>query len=79
MKDVIEFLEKKVCLKENDTIILGNSGGPDSMCLFSLLLKLREKYKLNIVCAHVNHNVRKESASEKDFLMNFCVDKNIVF
>lgn len=79
MKNVIDFLEKDVKLKENDTIILGNSGGPDSMCLFSILLSLREKYHLNIVCAHVNHNVRRESASEKDFLMNFCVDKNITF
>ena len=79
MKRVIEFLEKNVKLKDNDTIILGNSGGPDSMCLFSILLKLREKYHLNIVCAHVNHNVRSESAAEKEFLMNFCMEKNITF
>ena len=79
MKKVIEFLERDIRLKENDTIILGNSGGPDSMCLFSILLQLREKYHLNLVCAHVNHNVRRESADEKEFLMNFCQEKNVLF
>jgi len=79
MNNVIDFLKKEVVLKENDTIVLGNSGGPDSMCLLSILLKLREKYRLNIVCAHVNHNIRKESSSEKDFLMNFCVENNVLF
>ena len=79
MKKVIEFLERDIKLKENDTIILGNSGGPDSMCLFYILLQLREKYHLNLVCAHVNHNVRRESAEEKEFLMNFCREKNVLF
>lgn len=79
MKKVIEFLEKDVKLKDNDTIVLGNSGGPDSMCLLSILLNLRDKYHLNIVCAHVNHNVRRESAEEKEFLMNFCHEKNVLF
>ena len=79
MKKVIEFLERDIRLKENDTIVLGNSGGPDSMCLFSILLQLREKYHLNLVCAHVNHNVRRESADEKEFLMNFCQEKNVLF
>lgn len=79
MDKVIDFLINKVKIKNNDTIVLGNSGGPDSMCLFSILLGLREKYNLKIVCAHVNHNVRSESDSEQEFLMNYCKEKNVLF
>lgn len=79
MDKVIDFLVNEVRLKEGDTIVLGNSGGPDSMCLLTILLRLREKYHLNIVSAHVNHNVRSESAAEKEFLMNYCKDNNVGF
>lgn len=79
MENVIKFLIYDLKIKDNDTIVLGNSGGPDSMCLLSVLLSLQKKININIVCAHVNHNVRAESASEKDFLMNYCKEKNVGF
>ena len=66
MKEVLNYL--KMQLKENDTIVLGLSGGPDSMCLFSLLLELKKIYNLNIICAHINHNVRLESDEEAEFV-----------
>ena len=79
MDIVIDFLINTVHLKDNDTIILGNSGGPDSMFLLNVLLELRKKYNLKIVCAHVNHNVRVESDSEQVFLMNYCLNHDVLF
>ena len=79
MDKVLDFLINDIKIKENDTIVLGNSGGPDSMFLLTALLKLKEKYNLKIVCAHVNHNVRVESDSEQVFLMNYCNDHDVVF
>ena len=79
MDKVIFFLTKELKLKENDTIVLGNSGGPDSMYLLNVLLSLRDKYKLKIICAHVNHNVRQESEAEQVFLQNYCYEHNVLF
>ena len=79
MDKVLDFLINTIKIKENDTIVLGNSGGPDSMFLLTALLKLKEKYNLKVVCAHVNHNVRVESDSEQVFLMNYCNDHDVVF
>ena len=79
MDKVLDFLINDIKIKENDTIVLGNSGGPDSMFLLTALLKLKEKYNLKIVCAHVNHNVRVESDSEQVFLMNYCNNHDVVF
>ncbi len=56
-------------------IILGCSGGPDSMCLLNVLYKMN----FRIVCAHVNHNIRLESAKECEFVKNYCEEIGIVF
>lgn len=66
-------------LKENDVIVVGLSGGPDSMALLSLLLDIRKHLPLSIVAAHVNHNVRKESGKEKKFVEEFCLKHGVLF
>ena len=73
MKETIAYLKSK--LKENDTLVLGLSGGPDSMCLLDILEKL--PIKTNIICAHINHGIRKESKKEQEFILNYCSNKNI--
>ncbi len=65
--------------KMNDKIVVGCSTGPDSMALVDMLLKIREKYNLYIIIAHVNHNVRKESYEEADFIKKYCYDNNLIF
>ena len=77
MKEAEIFLNN--LLNKNDTIVLGVSGGPDSMCLLSMLLKYKDKYNLKIICAHVNHKVRKESEEEKVFVENYALINNIIF
>lgn len=73
MKETIVYLNN--LLKDNDTIVIGLSGGPDSMCLLDILLSLKKK--LNIVCAHINHNIREESKDELTFVKKYCEDKNL--
>ena len=63
----------------NDIIVVGCSTGPDSMALVDMLLKLKDKYNLCIIIAHVNHNVRKESIEEERFIRNYCFENNLIF
>ena len=63
----------------HDKIVIGCSSGPDSMALVDMLLKIKEKYHLTLVVAHVNHNVRKESYEEAEFLKNYCGSHNLIF
>ncbi len=79
MKEVLKFLINNLKIKKEDTIVIGNSGGPDSMFLLTALLELRDKYDLKIVCAHVNHNVRKESDDEQVFLNEYCNKNKVTF
>lgn len=78
MEKVEKSLEK-LGIKYGDAIVLGISGGPDSMALLHHVIKLREKIDINIICAHVNHNLRKESADEKIFVEEYCLLNKVVF
>ena len=49
------------------------------MALLDLLIKLRDKYDLTLIVAHVNHNIRKESEEEANFLKDYCTNKNLTF
>ena len=72
-------IENTFKFNNNDKIVIGCSTGPDSMALLDMLLKVREKYNLSIIVAHVNHNVRKESYEEAEFLKKYCEERNLVF
>lgn len=73
MKETIAYLNS--LLKDDDTVVIGLSGGPDSMCLLNILLSLNKKIK--IVCAHINHNIRKESQEELLFIKDYCKTRNL--
>lgn len=77
MKQALEYLKK--LLKHDDIVVVGVSTGPDSMALLYLLMEVRKKTDVRIVCAHVNHNVRKESKDEAIFLEDYCKKNDIVF
>lgn len=73
--DKIESYLKKFNINKKESIVVACSGGPDSMFLLSELHSLN----YNVICAHVNHNVRKESEEEYSFVKNYCDINNIIF
>jgi tRNA(Ile)-lysidine synthase len=79
MDKVYDFLVKELGLKYGDTVVVGVSGGPDSMALLHLLVQIRKEADIFIICAHVNHNVRKESENERVFLETYCDNNQITF
>lgn len=69
------FLEK-YDIKLNEYIIVGVSGGADSMCLLHKMSKIYDK----IVAVHVNHNLRgAEAERDENFVRNYCVKNNLIF
>ena len=65
--------------KKNDIVVVGCSTGPDSMALIDMLLKIREKYNLSLIVAHVNHNLREQSVEEALYMKDYCLKNNILF
>ncbi len=65
-------VKKYGLLKKKDKLLLGISGGPDSLCLLHLFLKVQKEYSLKLICVHFNHQLRKEANLEEDFVKNSC-------
>ena len=64
-------------IEKNDSIVVGVSGGPDSMTLLSILLKLKEEFHLKIYVAHVNHMLRENAIKDEEYVKEFCEKNNI--
>ena len=67
-------------LSLGDRIVVGVSGGADSICLFDVLIKLSKEYDLSLFVVHVNHGIREEEASiDQDFVEELCKKHNITY
>ncbi|TES91421.1 MAG: tRNA lysidine(34) synthetase TilS [Candidatus Cloacimonadota bacterium] len=64
-KKVLNYIEKNGLIEEGEKILVAVSGGPDSIFLLYLLNLYKSELKIELVCCHINHNLREE-ASEKD-------------
>ena len=62
---VQKLIEENRLLCRGDGVIVGCSGGPDSLCLLHLLLRLREPMELRLRVVHLEHGFRGQ-ASEQD-------------
>ena len=65
-KKIKEYISKNNMLDRGNGVVLGLSGGPDSVCLFFVLLALKDEYNLKIHAVHVNHMIRGKDADEDE-------------
>ena len=72
VKKVSEYMQKYHMLEEGDTVIVGVSGGADSVCLLSVLSNLRETMQLSLVAGHVNHMYRKTAKRDEKYVEDLC-------
>lgn len=84
MKEKVLNTIKKYNLIENgDRLVLGVSGGPDSICMLNILNDIRNDKNLHmefdIIVAHVNHMIREEAIEDEKFVENFCKKIDVPF
>ncbi|HLS52691.1 MAG TPA: ATP-binding protein, partial [Tissierellaceae bacterium] len=66
---VLETIRNYNLIRPKENILVGVSGGPDSMVLLYLLMELKDDLDFNILVAHVNHGVRgKEARRDQEFV-----------
>lgn len=73
IENVIQTINKYNMISKGDSIIVGVSGGPDSISLLHVLHSIRDKYSIHIHAAHLNHMLRgKESDLDTEYVKFFC-------
>lgn len=76
---VIQTIKKYNMIKDGDEVVIGVSGGPDSITLLNILNNLKEKLNIKIYVAHINHMIRKEANEETEYVREFCNKLGIDF
>lgn len=76
---VIETIKKYGLIQAKDKIVLGVSGGPDSITMLDILRQIQEEFDFEIVVAHINHMIRKEAIQDEEYVKKYCEKNSIEF
>ncbi|ACB83678.1 tRNA lysidine(34) synthetase TilS [Natranaerobius thermophilus] len=72
---VYQNIFEKGLIKSGDKVLVGVSGGPDSVALLHVLYELRQELQFKLVVSHLNHGFRDKSAEEDaDFVKKLAED-----
>ena len=63
-KKVLEFIRKNKLVKKGNSVVLGVSGGADSICMLKLLSDLQKRLGISLYVLHINHMIRGEEADQ---------------
>lgn len=75
---VLRYIKDNKLIEEGDHVVLGVSGGADSMCLLRCLWELKDILKLRLTAVHIHHGVRGQEADEdKAYVENYCRKEKI--
>ncbi len=79
LERILKFINEYQLIKSGEKVVLGVSGGPDSIFMLDTLRKLKENKKLDceLVVAHVNHMIREEAIDDEQYVLDYCKKNNI--
>lgn len=77
---VLKFVKKNKILEYGDSVILGISGGADSICMLYVMKELETTLGITLNVVHVNHHIRGEDAQrDADYVRNVCDNLGVRF
>ena len=72
------YVERLHMIEPKDTIVLGISGGADSVCLLKILARWKEAWGISLRAVHVHHQLRGEEAdADERFVRELCENEGI--
>ena len=76
---VIVTIKKYKLIEDGDKIVLGVSGGPDSISMLNILKEIKDEQiiKFEIYVAHINHMIREEAIDDEKYVEDYCKKNNI--
>ena len=77
-REILNINKKYNLIESNDIIVVGFSGGPDSVFLVEMLKKLQYFFNFKIYLVHINHLLRGEDAdSDENFSFEYAKKNNL--
>ncbi len=79
MEKIREYIKQNNLLESGDNLIVGLSGGADSVCLLFVLVNLSKEYNLRIHAVHINHMIRETAGRDEKFSKDLCDKEGVDF
>ena len=74
------YVEQYHMLQKKDHVIVGVSGGADSVCLLFVLRKLQKEKKFQLTVVHIHHGLRGETAdADEHYVETLCEKQGVEF
>ena len=74
------FIENNKLIEKEDRVVLGVSGGADSVCLLHTLCKLQKALEIRLFVVHINHGIRgKEASRDENYVKELCKKLDVEF
>ena len=78
IEKVEKFIKSNNLITNGDSIVVGVSGGPDSMCLLHILQQIQKRgLDFKIIVAHINHMLRENAILDEEYVENYCQKQGI--
>jgi tRNA(Ile)-lysidine synthase len=79
MDKIKNYIKRHNLINDGDKIVIAFSGGPDSVYLAQVLLRLREEKKLSLAAVYINHQLLAEAGEHARFARQFCEQHGITW
>ena len=76
-QNFLDTIKENNLINKGDVIVVGVSGGPDSITLLTCLNKFKAYLGIEIISAHINHLIRKDSTEDEQYVENMCKNMGI--
>ena len=72
---VLKTIQKYTLIENGDILVLGVSGGPDSITMLDILNEIKNDDKINlnfeIIVCHINHMIREEANEDEEYVKKY--------
>ena len=72
IQKVYGYIEENRMLQDGQTVVVGVSGGADSVCLLTILTEYAKAHPLILIAAHVHHGLRKNADGDEEYVRTLC-------
>ena len=79
INQIKKYVEKYHMLNAGDAVVIGVSGGADSVCLLFLLHEIAKSIPLKLMVVHVNHGIREDASEDADYVRGLCAKMKLPF
>lgn len=75
---VLNYIKQNRMIEEGEGVVLGVSGGADSVCLLLIMHEISIKMNLSLYVVHINHGIRgNEADSDERYVEQLCTETGV--